>query len=225
MRRVASASGAPTFGRHLILAGLAALAVVTRAETNGAPDLSRLEAIQSKLAAVRTVQAEFEQEKNLALFQQKITLIGRIYIDNSGRFAWHADTPVRYRLCVVGDDVRQWDEDTRQVQRLPVASNPVLKMAMGQMRDWFVGRYAALLKEYDVSVLSDAPVQLRFVPKSGLPMARAIGAVVVTLQRDEQYIETLRIEDLNGDATTIRFKNPTLNAAIDPGVWEAAPRE
>jgi outer membrane lipoprotein-sorting protein len=195
------------------------------AETNAVPGLERLNAIQEKLASVRTVQAEFEQEKNLSLFQQKIMITGRIYIENSGRFAWHADTPVRYRLSVNGDDVRQWDEDTRQVQRLPVSSNPVLKMAMGQMRDWFVGRYTELLKEYDVTVLDASPLMLRFVPKPAVPMARVIRSVEVTLQSDGQYIEGIRIEDLNGDATTIRFKNPVLNAAIDPRAWEVAPRE
>lgn len=212
--------------RGVLLAVVCLLPAATlRADTNALPDDERLRVIQERLATVRTVQADFEQEKNLALFQQKVIITGRIYIENSGRFAWHADKPVRYRLSVNGDDVRQWDEDTRQVQRLPVAANPVLKMAMGQMRDWFVGRYAGLMKDYDVTVSGTATLTMRFVPKPSALTARTIRAVEVTLPGEALYIESIRIEDLNGDATTIRFKNAVLNEAIDPRAWEVLPRE
>ena len=196
-----------------------------RAETNAVPWADRLRVIQDRLGAVRTVQADFEQEKDLSLFKQKVIIVGRIYIENPGRFAWHAEKPVRYRLSINGDDVRQWDEDTRQVQRVPVAANPVLKMATGQMRDWFAGRYAGMLKEYDVAVSGVSTLTIRFVPKPAALTAKVLRSVEVTLQADAQYIDGIRIEDLNGDATTIRFKNAILNEPIDPRAWEVVPRE
>jgi len=195
------------------------------AETNAALAVDRLLAIQERLSAVRTVQADFEQEKNLSLFKQKIVIVGRIYLENPGRFAWHAEKPVRYRLVINGDDVRQWDEDTRQAQRLPVAGNPLFKMATGQMRDCFAGRYEGMLKEYDMTVSGDSTLTIRFVPKPAALTAKALRALEVTLQGDERYISCIRFEDLNGDATTIRFKNAVLNEAIDPRAWEVTPRE
>jgi outer membrane lipoprotein-sorting protein len=201
------------------------LAVSLRAETNSIPGLERLRAVQDRMASVRTVQADFEQEKNLSLFKQKIVVSGRIYIESSGRFSWHAEKPVRYRLFMNGDDVRQWDEDTRQVQRVPTAGNPIFKMATGQMRDWFSGHYEGMLKEYEATVSGDAALTARFVPKPGTITAKALRSVEVSLAKDAKYIDSIRIEDLSGDATTIRFKNVILNEAIAPAAWEVVPRE
>lgn len=201
------------------------LAASLQAQTNSVAVLERLRAFQDQLSSVRTVQAEFEQEKNLSLFKQKIVVSGRIYIESSGRFAWQAEKPVRYRLFMNGDDVRQWDEDTRQVQRVPAAGNPIFKAATGQMRDWFAGRYEGMLKEYDASVSGDATITARFVPRPGTVTAKALRSVEVSLRRDAKYIDSIRIEDLSGDATTIHFKNAILNEAIAPSAWEVVPRE
>ncbi len=195
------------------------------AETNAAAGANAMRVIQERLGTVRTVQADFEQEKNISLFKEKVVIVGRIYLENPGRFAWHAEKPVRYRLLINGDDVRQWDEDTRQAQRVPVAGNPLFKMATGQMRDCFAGRYEGMLKEYDMTVSGDSTLTIRFVPKPAALTAKALRALEVTLQEKDLYISSIRFEDLNGDATTIRFKNAVLNEAIDSRDWEVVPRE
>jgi len=190
--------------------------------TNAAALLAQVEA---KMGEVRTVQASFTQEKNLSLFDQKITLEGRLYIENPGRFAWFTSRPVRYALVMNGNDVRQWDEDSGKVQKIPVAKNPMFKMAMGQMRDWFAGRYGALRGEYDVTVVSRTPCVLRFTPKPGAVTAKALRAVQVSLQTDLRYLDSVQIEDLNGDSTIIRFSQTILNEPIAARAWEVQPPE
>lgn len=194
------------------------------AQTNVPIGAERLHAIQERLGEVQSVQADFEQEKQLSLFNQKVILVGRVYIENPSRFAWHAEKPVRYRFRINGDDVRQWDEDTRREQRVPT-SNPILKMATGQMRDWFVGRFDGILKDYEAAVTGPDARTFRFVPKPGTLAAKAIRAVEVTPRSDMPCLEVLRIEDLNGDTTTVRFKNPILNQPIAPQAWEVTPRD
>lgn len=191
-------------------------------DTNAVAILAQVEA---KMGEVRTVQTSFSQEKHLSLFDQKVIIEGRMYIENPGRFAWHASRPVRYALVMNGNDVRQWDEDSGQVQKVPVSRNPVFKMAMGQMRDWFAGRYGALRGEYDVVVVSHTPCVLRFTPKADAITARALRAVQIALQADLRYLDSVRIEDLNGDSTVIRFSRTILNEPINARAWEAQPRD
>ncbi|MBN2301009.1 MAG: hypothetical protein JXN60_00700, partial [Lentisphaerae bacterium] len=46
-----------------------------------------LRTLENSFAGITTVQTGFTQEKELALFEQKITLTGRIVLENPGRLA------------------------------------------------------------------------------------------------------------------------------------------
>jgi outer membrane lipoprotein-sorting protein len=202
-----------------------AVGIATAAQAQSQDAGKLLHDLESRLADIKTVQAKFTQEKKLSLFEQTITIDGRLYLENPGRLAWHVDRPVRYAMVVSGATVRQWDEDTRKVQQMSLSGNPVFNVIAEQLRSWFSGRYAALAADYAVNVVSNAPCVLSFTPKPSSVMAQAIRSVTVTMQADARYVSSIRIEDRGGDTTAIRFLNPLLNEPIDPRAWEVEPRE
>ena len=179
-----------------------------------------LESLQTRMSKVSTVQTDFIQEKNLALFKQKLILKGKIYIQNPGMLSWRVITPMRYTLVITSSSISQWDEDTNQVQSVSLAKNPSFQVAIQQMQSWFSGSYKSMQGDYQINLISTQPLKLEFIPKEKSVAANFIQRVSVLFQDDQQYIKELDIQEKSGDNTVLKFINAQLNQEIAPGAWE-----
>ena len=189
------------------------------------PAQASLLRLEKNLAGISTVQTRFTQERELAVFQQKVVLKGTITIQNPDRLAWRVDTPVRYTMVIEGNKVRQWDEEANQVQQMSLSANPVLQTVTDQLTKFFSGRLSALASMFDVRETADKPLALEFTPRADSITQKAIRRVTMVFQPDERYIERIAIEEAGGDRTTIVFSDTVLNARVDEKAWEVKPRE
>lgn len=181
---------------------------------------SFLDSLGRKVSGFQTLKTGFIQEKEMALFRDKIVLQGRIYLQKPGKIAWHVDKPIRYSVLITDSAIRQWDEDTNKVREVSLAANPVFQSVIGQMTVWFSGEYGALLENNDVKVLSLAPVVIECVPREKNIARKVIKSITITFRDDETYLKQIRIEELAGDVTTLRFTNTLINVPLDNDSFE-----
>jgi len=174
-----------------------------------------LAGLEKNMHDIKSVQADFMQEKKLAMFSQTLVI---------NRFAWHVQTPMRYRMVMKNNSLKQWDEDANQVQEFSLLHNPAFSAAFTQMQEWFSGNYAALSKEYAVSVVNESPVILKFVPNPNTPQSQVVNSVTVTFRNDQRYLASIVIEEKNQDTTCIKFSNTRLDFPVDNFAWEVKPR-
>lgn len=214
--------------RRLLLGLLCLSWVSTQVQASGneqdsgtADELDRvLSRVEDKVSRMKTLSAEFTQEKHLAILDEPIVLKGALFMEKPNLFAWHVDHPLRYSMVIEGEVLRQWDEDTEQVHKISLGDNPAFKMVVQQMRDWFSGSYRSMLAEYRVSVLENDPIALEFVPLDNALAQQVIERVTITFERDERYIRQIQIVEKGGDRTLLQFVDAVLNAPIDPSAWE-----
>jgi len=121
------------------------------------------------------------------------------------------------------NSIRQWDEDTNQVQQISLNRNPSFKVAIEQMQNWFSGSYRSMLTDYKINLLSKSPIVLEFIPKDNSPACNFIERVVVRFKGDEVYIGNISIEEKSKDRTVLTFINTRINQPIDKNVWEVGP--
>jgi outer membrane lipoprotein-sorting protein len=176
--------------------------------------------VEKRLSVVKTLQTEFIQEKHLAVLQKPLVLRGTIFLQKPALFSWHISEPLRYSMVVQGDILRQWDEDTKRVQRISLSKNPGFKLAIRQMRDWVSGAYTSMVGEYSVTVVKDHPVSLKFVPRETALAREVIESVTIVFEKDERYIRQIYVVETGGDSTLLTFRNTLLNTPIDPSAWE-----
>ena len=176
--------------------------------------------LEEKISGVKTLETEFIQEKKLIVFNNTVVLKGKVFIQEPDLFAWHTDKPVRYIMVIKGDIIRQWDEDTRQVQSLSLSRNPTFLVAVNQMKVWFSGKYSSLLNDYEAKIISSKPIVLEFVPKPSATSFNIIKKVRMAFQDDERYIARIDIEEKNQDSTSLVFINTKINSPINPSAWE-----
>ncbi len=177
-----------------------------------------------KAAGFKTLKTDFVQEKKMAMFREKLVLKGRIYLRKPNRVAWHVDSPLRYSVLITDRLVRQWDEETNRVQELSLARNPILQNVLGQLTVWFSGEYGSLLETNDVRVVSRQPLALEFTPRPSSISRAAIRSITITFRDDQTYLQQIRIQELNGDLTTLRFHNTIMNVPLDSRCFEVKGR-
>jgi len=176
--------------------------------------------LQEKMSKVSSIQTDFVQEKNLALFKQKLILKGKIFIQKPGMLSWRVFTPLVYSLVIRGSQISQWDQDTNQVQSISLANNPSFQVAIQQMQNWFSGTYKTMQGDYQIRLISQQPLKLEFIPKQSSVARNFIQRVTVLFQDNQEYIKEIDILEKSGDNTLLTFMNARLNQKISASVWE-----
>ncbi len=202
-------------------------AVAADARKEGPPEQSDLSllltAIGKKVSGFKTLKTDFTQEKEMAMFKEKLVLKGRIYLQKPNRVAWHVDRPLRYSVLITDKFIRQWDEDTDQVQELSLTKNPMFQNVIRQLTVWFSGEYGSLLETNDVRMMKRSPLTIEFSPRSNNDAGKVIKSITITFREDQTYLQQIRIQERGGDVTTIVFTNTVLNAPLDNSDFEVHP--
>ena len=176
--------------------------------------------LETKMSDIHTLDSDFTQIKELAMFKDKIVMEGKLFIQKPAHLAWHVYKPVRYTAIIDGDIIKQWDEETGQVRSISLAKNPSFGIIVAQMQMWFLGEFTGFLNNYDVKIRQMNPYIIDFIPKSETIIASIIDNIKITFKEDEQYIYQIHIQEKNGDSTRLTFSNTRINSQIDPIEWE-----
>jgi outer membrane lipoprotein-sorting protein len=182
-----------------------------------------LNSIGKKVSNFKTLKTDFTQEKEMAMFKEKLVLKGRIYLQKPNRVAWHVDKPLRYSILITDKFIRQWDEETDQVQELSLTKNPMFQNVIKQLTVWFSGEYGSLLETNDVRLVKRTPLTVEFSPRGNNDAGKVIKSITITFRDDQTYLQQIRMQELSGDVTTIIFTNTILNAPLDDSDFEVHP--
>ncbi len=194
-------------------------------KANPASDIrSLLVRLEKKISDFQSMQTDFIQEKNLAIFRNRIIIKGRIYIRRPHMIAWLVDEPMKYSVLITDKFIRQWDEDTDRVQETAISGNPVFSVVIDQLTAWFSGKYVRLLDDYNVHVKKNHPLEIEFIPRETAAVKKIIRSISVTFREDERYLSKIHFQEAGGDSTTIIFSNTILNAPIDESVFRIKKR-
>lgn len=208
----------------LVVCGISDLFANEISQNSSSEVYEVLSGLEEKMSHMQTLKADFIQEKNLAIFNQKLILKGTLFLENPARFAWHVKEPMQYSMVVKDNVLRQWDEETKEILRVPLSKNLAFKTIIGQMREWFSGTYTSLLNEYDVIILSNSPLSLQFVPRSASVASNLINSVTVVFREDERYIKKIHIKEKSQDSMILTFGDTFLNIPLTNAAWEVKPR-
>jgi outer membrane lipoprotein-sorting protein len=196
-----------------------------KGKTSQPGDLSAfLQSIGKKASNFKTLKTEFTQEKKMVMFKDKLIMKGRIFLEKPNKIAWHVDSPVRYSVLITDKFIRQWDEDSNQVQEVSLAKNPIFQNVLSQLTVWFSGEYGSLLDTNDVRVIKRNPLVLEFIPRDNNVSKKVIKSITITFRDDQNYLQQLRIQEIRGDVTTINFINTILNTPLNSNSFEVKGR-
>lgn len=187
--------------------------------------LKTLSRVQEELGKIESIQVDFDEEKYIAtLDHTPPTFHGHIVAKLPDQMIFIIREPSPYAVCVNGEKVSQWDQETGNVQVFHLAGDPGYTAACAQLQAWMLGNFQALSESYDVYVVCQEPLSLRFVPKATTVIAKVIKNVEATFNKGETNIESMVIRETSGDRMTFRFHHPLVNEPIAKGSWDIPPK-
>lgn len=176
-----------------------------------------------RTSGIKSIKTDFIQEKDLAIFRNKITLKGKIYLQKPYKLAWFVDEPMKYKVIITDKLIRQWDEDTNEIHEISISGNTIFQNIIDQLSVWFSGNYISLLENYDVTIKDRQPLVLEFIPKDRNMAKKIIKSITVMFRDDLKYLKQIEFQEISGDSTLIVLKNTELNVPLDDSYFTIKP--
>jgi len=201
----------PAFALALCAAGITLGAGVACA---GGDTLAKtLAGLQRHYRETKSFSADFFEEI-AAVGAPKRIRSGRVYFLKPGRMRWEFAEPSRELIVSDGTLLYNYDPELNQVVEAPLAQ----ALRSPGATEFLLGA-GDIAKDFDASLLDSSGsglVELKLVPKSHG------NTVELGLEPHRYDIETIRVVDQLGNATSLRFKNMMNNAPISDSMFKFA---
>ncbi len=171
--------------------------------------------VQEQQRKTTTLQAEFRQEKQLALLAAPEVATGTFVFSKPNNVRWSYSSPRRVEMLIAGGTLTTWYPDLHKAERLDVKrfEDSIFK---------YMGATGAIdeLAKYFSFTFSDSPSSPQYALDLK-PKTRSIEKRVkrIRLWIDKQSFLTSKIEYVegDGDVTRYEFRNVKINQPLDAG--------
>ncbi|MBP9713925.1 MAG: outer membrane lipoprotein carrier protein LolA [Sterolibacterium sp.] len=163
------------------------------------------------------IRAEFMQEKAMAAFKKPLMTRGRLVFARGQGVIWKIEAPLRLTYVLGEDRITEMGEDG--VAQVRTAQDVPGLAQVGRVFRALLGAQTEALREL-FTIAPEGSVdawRLQLTPKPG-PLAQAIKKIQLAGGR---HVERIRIEEGNGDATTIAFSHTSEDRMLTSAEREA----
>ena len=213
--------------RNLLATGLLALVALAAFGNPASPAAPIDPAVQEVLsrfskaqASIETLQAEFEERKNLSLLSKEVVLTGTLYHSRPLNFLWDYQTPSPKQILLTQDSLVAYYPELNKAEEVNVRRwNQRIRryLQIGLNLD-------ELRKDYDIelgTVSAGEPEGadlLILVPRKKRRRSR-LQEIRVWADKETGHTRQITYLESNGDASTFTFRNIQVNAGIPETVY------
>lgn len=166
-----------------------------------------IDRLQKHGETVSSFQAEFTQEKVLAMFNQPVIFKGRLTIVRPDKLRWEFTSPTVSALIFAGDRGMRCDEQGMN-SSFDLRSDPVMRIVAEQLWLWLGGDYNRLGEKYELIETGSTTLQVQ--PKQD-GVKEYIDRVVIRFDEQTLQPELVEILETGGDSTRIHFTSYRIN--------------
>ena len=191
--------------KTLLLTSFLALLLCVSPYSAQATELAPLLA-ELKLAAAKTetLSSRFVQEKQLAIFAEKLLSQGRFVYRKPDRLRWELLNPVDSGFVLNGNSGKRWNSLSQEQESFSVASDPIMGMIAQQLLAWARVDLDWLQNRYRMELQTSAPVRLRLYPLDA-GEAGFIDHLEILFADDHRHVAEVLMVEQEGDSTLLRF--------------------
>lgn len=182
-----------------------------------APTTAELAArMAQRLDQAPVLRADFTQEKSMAAFRKPLQTRGKLVFARGQGVIWAIESPFKLTYVLAEDRIVEIGEDG--VAQVRTARDiPGLAQVASLFRALLGAQTDALAESFSVTPEGSLDAwRLALVPKPG-PLAQAMKEIRMSGGR---HVERIRIEEANGDSSTLVFRNTTEDRVLAPAERE-----
>jgi len=177
------------------------------------------EELKSAAEPVKSVRAEFVQEKHMKILARPLVSSGVFYYQAPASLRWEYRAPLRNILLMDAERMERWVETDGHLTKDAGANLQAMQIVMEQIAQWLDGRF----DENPMFAASLDPGRVIVLVPRERSFARMIQRIAVRLSERAGVIDTVTIFEADASYTQLAFKNVVLNQPIDVSVFRQAP--
>jgi len=209
------------FVRILLIALLSACSLTSIAQYSGFKPVSDLAGFKKQFATeakkTQSIKSNFEQEKNLALLQEKILSHGKFYFKRENRVRIEYQKPFQYLLIMNGDQIVT--RDNQKENKVNVKSNKLFQQVNRIMIDCVQGSIVDS-KDFAVRVFENDKVWLLEMTPVDKTLKDFFKTIVIHADRKDYSVSSIDMQEPSGDNTLIKFVQKEVNAAVSDDLFK-----
>ncbi|MBC7784566.1 MAG: outer membrane lipoprotein carrier protein LolA [Burkholderiales bacterium] len=190
----------------LLILSACALAQTTRATIEPAL-LEKLNALDTKAAAIKDLSAKFEQQKITPLLKKPLTSRGSVSATRDVML-WTTDAPTATRMRVDDKALQLLYVEQKVLEVYPVQGK------LGSLAANPLPRLSTLMEQFEVTGVGDVSgLVLRLTPRDA-KLGEHVDHVIVELDQERGVVKRFELTDPDGERTIIRFEDYKLNVGL-----------
>lgn len=177
------------------------------------------EELKSGAGSVKSVRAEFVQEKHMPILARPLVSSGVFYFQAPASLRWEYLKPLRNILLMNAERTERHVETKDGLVKESGANLQAMQVVLEQITQWLDGRFDE--NPMFTATLAPGP-QIDLVPKDKA-FAKMIQRIEVRLSDRAGVIDTVTIRETDASFTRLVFQNVVLNQPIDESVFRKVP--
>jgi outer membrane lipoprotein-sorting protein len=206
--------------KTLVLTSLLALLLGVSSGYAQANDIAPLLAELTQAADTKTLSSRFVQEKQLAIFAEKLLSQGRFVYRAPDQLRWELLTPVASGFVLQGKRGVRWNSLSREQGNFSVDADPIMGMIAQQLLAWARVDIEWLQSRYRMELLSSEPISLRLYPRDA-GEAGFIEHLQILFAADRRHVAEVLMVEKEGDSTLLRFSDVAINTELPADAFVA----
>jgi hypothetical protein len=170
------------------------------------------ESIKTTAREVRSVRADFTQEKHMKILARPLVSKGKFIYRSPGSLRWEYLSPVRSVLLMHEGGVRRFVKGRRGFTEDAGARLEAMRIVVEQIAQWLHGDFDAN-PDFSAKLLPGKPSRIILTPREE-GLASIIRHIELRLSARPGVIDSVIIEEGRDSRTVLRFTGARLNEAI-----------
>lgn len=180
-------------------------------------DSAELQKLGAQIRLTKTYQADFNQERHLAVFKDILRSTGRIYFQLPDKLRWETREPYVSLLISNGSHVARFLGENGGLKKMQLGMEDMLQQVMGEISGIMRGDFQALFSQYRI-LLSDSKDHLQLIPRSE-DRKKSIASLEFSLEPATGKVTRVVIREPQGDFIEISFFHGIENSPLDESLF------
>ena len=173
--------------------------------------------INQTAAALKTMQCDFVQTKQLKLLNDRLVSKGKMCYQKSDKLRWEYTSPTSYVFILNGDKVLLKNNNRNDV--IDVKQNKLFREIARIMMSSVVGNCLSDEKNFKTSIASTPTEWVATMLPLKKDMKQMFQKIILHFSKQKSMVSSVELIEKNGDQTLIELKNIRQNESISASVF------
>jgi outer membrane lipoprotein-sorting protein len=178
-----------------------------------------LQKMTGTLQSVKSLKADFVQERHLSLFLDVLSAKGRLYFEMPDRLRWELSEPYASVLIFNGGNVAKFIQERGKLVKMKLGMEDILQEVLKQIISIMRGNFKKMRDVYDISLFQGKDYRLSMRPSSA-GLSKIITSLDLSIDPDSSHVTKITIREPQGDYIEIKFSGEEENRTLDNRLFD-----